>query len=257
VTFSESRDRHENGMIVYPRDVSLRRELLFIEESFQHPAKMNLHLLNDIIEHTSKPGDTVMDITAGSGSLLMACAMGRKVVCIDLNPTFIEWMHRSAEAMSIPDNLRIILHGDCRDFLPLPAQSIIFSPPYSDVLKGSGGIMSREIVGEQMGRYQEDPRNLGNLTEFMFNRAMDAIYKKCWDSLPPGGTLTLIIKDTLKGGKLNPLGWNHVQMMYKAGWELQEWHIWDPPGTQFKAIHRAKGHRTVEGEHIIIMRRPV
>jgi len=42
-----------------------------------------------------------------------------------------------------------------------------------------------------------------------------------------------------------------------VGFTLQDWFTWDPPGTQFKAIHKAKGDRVVEGEHIIIVRKEI
>jgi hypothetical protein len=44
--------------------------------------------------------------------------------------------------------------------------------------------------------------------------------------------------------------------MIKAGFEVQEWHRWKPPGSIFVSIKRSKGETVVEDEHIIIMRKP-
>ena len=84
---------------------------------------------------------------------------------------------------------------------------------------------------------------------------MGKIYQKCWDSLTPGGSLFLIIKDFYEG-KLEKLGYRHIQMLHKTGFVDLEWYQWEAPGTFFKAIHKSQGHRVIEGEHIIIMRKP-
>jgi len=259
--FAEHRERNDQGWLMYPRDVSFRRSVGFAEESFQHPAKANLHLIQDLVEYLSQPGDRVMDITAGTGSVLVACKLERRAIAIDLNSEYVSWMRKSAQQMLLNPADYIILEGDCRDYLPLPCQAIIFSPPYSQVMGSTGGIMSRDkAMMEQYSRYQSDysnPKNLGNLPAFRFNYAMRAIYQKCWDSLEPGGHLALLIKDTAAPGrKTNPLGWNHVQMLGQAGWETVEWLQWASPGTLFRAMHQAAGHHTIDSEHIIICRRP-
>ena len=268
--FAESRVRDELGILEYPRDIELRKQYGFIEESFDHPAKMNLYLLQDLIEYTTKPGDRIMDVTAGSGSVLIACKLGRKVVAIDLNPLFIGWMNQSAVKMGLVPTDYTILEGDCRDYLPLPCSSIIFSPPYSNMLHAGGGILNREKLGGQLKEYSGDtgvvydpdqyigtnPKNLGVLPEFRFNQAMEQIYKKCFDSVQPGGALSLIIKDRMMQQKIRPLGWQSLQMMQAAGWVLDTWATWDAPGMQFKNIHKAQGHKVIESEHILIVRRP-
>lgn len=268
--FADHRERNDSGQLLYPRDVELRRRLGFIEEVFKHPAKANLHVLQDLIEYCTQPGERIMDITAGTGSILLACTMGRKVTCIDLNPMYIDWMRRSAQQMRLEPGSYAVLEGDCRELLPLPCDAILFSPPYANVLHAGGGILDREAIGQQLKEYSgtakvlynpdeyvgQNSKNLGVLPEFRFNIAMKQIYQKCLDSVRPGGFLALLIKDAMRQQKVTPLGWHHVQMLGKAGWEMDSWVQWDAPGMQFKDIHRAQGHKVVEGEHIIVMRRP-
>lgn len=252
--FAPNYDRNEHGHILFPRDKAAR-DKIFTKESFEHPAKMNLYLLQEIVKYTTQPGDVIIDITAGSGTILWAGTVGRLVIAVELNPQFCEWMKLNAAKMGVTGYL--ILEGDCRQYLPLACNAIIFSPPYANLLNAGGGILDREHVGEQYREYSKDPRNLGALPEFRFNEAMRTIYQKCLDSLSPGGILTLIIKDTVNLGVINPLGWRHVQMMGLMGFEMFDWQQWVPPGTQFKALHKARGTRVVETEHCIMMRRPL
>ena len=258
MTFAASREHNPEGHLIFPRDLKLRGEMGFLPPPGEvpHPAKANLHLIMDLVEHTTKPGQRVMDITAGSGTILVACKMDRKVVCIELQKEYVDWMRRSAQAMKLAEMDYLILQGDCREVLPVPCDAIIFSPPYSNLLNAAGGIIEREAkIKASLNQYSNDPKNLGNLPEFRFNYAMRTVYQKCQDSLPKGGLLTLLIKDIMHLGTVTPLGWQHVQMMGKDGWELAEWHKWAAPGMQFKAIHKAKGHEVIETEHIIIMRK--
>lgn len=254
----------EGKYIKFPRDIELRKAN-FIPEAMQHPAKANLYLIEELVKWCSEPGQRVMDITAGTGSILLACKMGRKVTMIELNQFYAEQIKQSGTKMGLAEGKDYtMLVGDCQSFLPLQADAIIFSPPYSTTMSSTGGIMRKESkIIEQYDHYQgrseghKDPRNLGNVKAFMFNQIMNGIYKKCWDSLPSGGKLALIIKDFINSkSEVEPLGWRHVQMLGKAGWKQVLWEEWDAPGTQFKALHRAKGSHVTEGEHIIIAAKP-
>jgi DNA modification methylase len=261
MSFGDHMERDDYGLLTFPNDKKFRDTIGFIPESFEHPAKANLHLVFALINYCSNPGDRIMDITAGSGSILMAVELGRHVTCIELNPQFVGWMRESASRMQIDADRYLILQGDCRDYLPLSCNAIIFSPPYSNLLQG-GGILKRERIGQDIAAYANEeaittnPKNLASLPEFRFSQAMRGIYKQCWDSLPTGGMLALIIKDIMRQQKVIPVGWHHVQMLGQDGWELDSWVQWAAPGMQFKNIHRSQGHKVIEGEHIIIVRRP-
>lgn len=260
--FAEHRERNGLGHIIYPRDEAYRRQLGFVEESFQHPAKANLYLIEELVEYCSSVDQHIVDITAGTGSILVACLSARHVTCVELNPKFASMIAQSASSLGIKPEHYTILNSDCREQLPITCDTIIFSPPYANMLKAGGGILNREKLGDELHTYSEDnsfdtnPKNLGVLPEFRFAHAMTAIYRKCWDSLPPGGKMALIIKDQMKQQKVVPLGWHHMQILGKAGWKLDTWEQWDAPGMQFKNIHKSHGHKVIEGEHIIIVRKP-
>lgn len=261
--FAEQYDRNEQGWILFPRDQAIRaRYLVPWKEAgllADHPAKANVHLIEELVRHTTKPGDRIMDITAGAGTILRASMMGRHVVAIEIAHHYAEWMKLSqfSHMMSSSRMNITVLEGDCRDFLPLKCDSIIFSPPYSTAFNAGGGILSRDKTwGAAVEQYRDDDRNLGNLTTFLYNRAMNQIYKLCFDSLPSGGKISLLIKDRILQGKRVNLGLEAVRMMSKAGFKTWEWHQWKPPGSMFVSIKRSKGERVVEDESIVIMEKP-
>lgn len=60
-----------------------------------HPAQLPIELLERVILCASNPGDTVLDVFAGSGSMGVACARhGRGFIGIELNPGYAELARR-------------------------------------------------------------------------------------------------------------------------------------------------------------------
>jgi len=285
--FADSYPRDEHGWILFPRDQTYRKENLvgWKEGGLEgdHPAKANLFLTMELVRYTTDPGDRIADITAGSGSILLAAKEGRSVVAIDIAPHLTRWMELSAQRIikdkqdfddmlgqgDRPSPEFMILTGDCRDYLPMPIDSIIFSPPYAGAMVKGAGILKREQVAEDRGEFRSGmvgasidlylyggKTNLGNLSNFLYNKAMEDIYSRCYDSLPSGGKLSLLIKDRIRKGVRVHLGLDAVRMMGKVGFEVFEWCQWKPPGSMFTKIHQSWGDEVVEDEHIIIMEKP-
>jgi len=263
--FGDNRERNDQGWLIYPNDKNYRSQY-FVHWSevleADHPAKANLHLTEDLILYTAMVGQRVMDINSGSGSILIGAAHNRLVTSVEIAPHFVEWQRRSLARMvkrGQTNANHYILEGNCEDLLPLEADSIVFSPPYSKAMNAevTSGILSRDTqLAAGMEAYRHDPKNLGNLDNFLYNRTMQRIYQLCFESLPSGGKLSLLIKDRIsKGGRID-LGRPAVNMMGKIGFEVFEWHRWHTPGSMFTKIHQSKGRRVVEDEHIIIMEKP-
>ena len=65
---------------------------------FDKPLKNNLHptvksvgLFNYQIQNSSKPGDIILDIFAGSGTNLMACEQNnRKAFLMEIDPKYVD-----------------------------------------------------------------------------------------------------------------------------------------------------------------------
>ena len=106
---------------------------------FAHPAKMGVPLQRWLIEHYTEVGDTVLDCMAGSGTILIACTMGRNVIAIDLEQKFVKMMEDNwakiqtlGAEMGYEMGTAQIIQGDARDLKNILADCIITSPPYAN-----------------------------------------------------------------------------------------------------------------------------
>lgn len=264
VEFAPEYERDDNGLIKFPRDTQYRKELFPSLKLDEHPAKANIYLVQAIVEYVSREGETILDIMAGTGTVMAAALIGRRVVCIDIEEDYIGILEQGVRdlemiAPGIKDMVTII-EGDCLKLLPLPiADHIIFSPPYANIMKKSTKFLdnlSRETLGEGLQTYSKNPDNIGNLNEFLYHQRMEIVYKKTLESLPPGGTLSIIIKDHIEKGKRVFLGERAKRDCIRAGYELESHHKWLPPGTIYTSFMRARGDTVVDDEDVIILRRP-
>jgi len=261
--FGQGRERNEAGHIVYNRqdEQSLRRQW-FTPEAFSHPAKTNLLLTIDLIEHVSKPGEMILDPMAGSGTTLVAAMVGRRVIAIELEQLFhniqlasiANWSQESRQAITL-------LKGNCLDFLPFPVDHVIFSPPYADTL-GHGGDQFKDQhhthadgQGESIAVFSATIGNLSRLPRFMYNQEIMKLYRKLYESLRPGGTCSIVIKERYKSGKREPLTSETVRICNQVGFELE---LWDHRESRsgLNEINLSRGVRQVLDEDIVILRKP-
>ncbi len=268
-TFAPDYPRDDNNWVKFPTDTTERNRVMVgwrdAGLEADHPAKANYWLIQEIIKHTTVPGQTIMDVTAGSGTLLQALAMGRNVITIDIAEVFVEWMkltrdkvlrsvHDTSDQYALDRVLpnALILHGNCEQLLPVPADSIIFSPPYAGALATEGGIKSKKGM---MDSYNQEKGNLGQLSNFHYNRAMARIYKLCAESLPQGGLFTIIIKDRIDHGRRINLAVEQLRNLTEAGFEPWSWNRWLTPGHIFSKIHESHGVEIIKDEHVITVRK--
>jgi hypothetical protein len=168
--------------IVFPQDTAHRKSW-FKAASFSHPAKMNLGLQIYLIEHYTKAGDWILDPMAGSGSILVATAIGRNVICVELEEKFCVMMRQNWEKikaqgpmLGYPMGTATILQGDSRNLDGLLATHCIFSPPYTEAKqeghKNKKGYWKRdgkEVIYKGGGDCLANPNqitsdnNIGNL----------------------------------------------------------------------------------------------
>jgi len=100
---------------------------------------MSLPLQLWIIERYTKAGDVILDPMAGSGTILIACSLGRNVIVLDLEQKFVDMMRGNWEKikqrgpqMGYKMGEAVILQGDARNLERLLADKVIFSPPFSE-----------------------------------------------------------------------------------------------------------------------------
>ncbi len=150
-----------------------QRKGWFTGVSFSHPAKMSLPLQLWLIENYSKPGETILDPMAGSGTVLVACSMGRNVIAVELEQKFIDIMMGNWEKikqrgamMGYQFGQAQILQGDARNLEGLLVDKVIASPPYSEGLGHQHRQYGRDIESSksiQAPEYSRNPDNIGNL----------------------------------------------------------------------------------------------
>jgi DNA modification methylase len=265
--FAPEFNRNEDGWILFPRDQKERKTLFFPDEVMKHPAKMNFHLQQSIIEYTANDGDTLLDPFGGTGTLMIAALQGYRVVLIDIEEGYHRLQVQAKENLEqqVPGagDLVTLLFGDNRLLLPLPCDHIITSPPYAGAMDIRRVRKKREDApddwlvqqDERMLEYSKSPRNLSKLNTFLYNMEMEKIYRLCYRSIKPSGTLTIVIKDRIDEGKRLYLSKWVDKVCQAVGFKLELWEKWLTPGHGFTKIAKSQGKEVVEDEDIIIYRR--
>lgn len=257
--FAEQYTRNDTGWILFPQDDTRYRRDVFPDGWQEHHAKANMFLIEELIKHTTKPGDLILDPFGGTGTIFIGLRMSRRVVTVDIEDPFCDYMETARK--HIMDGLEnpplgIILRGNCRNVLPLPVDAVITSPPYADVMAKGGGILRREVrFRRQLDTYSASEGNIGRLKRFWYNRAMRDVYTKCAQSLKSGSLMSIIIKDKIEKGKRVSLAMDCVRICQQVGFALDEWHKWLPRGHMFVNIKKSRGERVIEDEDILLFRR--
>ncbi len=266
--FAEKYEREkmeEMELIIFPRDVEWRRTL-FPQGVFEHPAKMNMFLCQELIRYLTKPGDTIMDPFGGTGTLLIAALEGRNVALIEIEPHYIELLKQTEhlwETEGVPISVTAevkgigkihIYEGDCKQKLqelPYLCDAAIFSPPYSTSITRAKPLPSLE---KSVKDYTVNPMNMGNFNPFYFQQGMRMVYERMFKRLVPGAPVAVISRDMVKGTR-EFLSEGMIKYMGKAGFKLEEWFKWKPPGSAQRRIQESRGATVVKDEDILIFRR--
>lgn len=263
--FASQYSRTEDGWVNFPTDHDQRRRL-FPEQVMKHQAKMNLHLLDSVVEYVSEPGERIMDIMTGTGSILTAALAGRYVTCIEISKKYCGWIREAIDKMEAiapgVSSAVVLINAPCQRVLPIPTNHIIFSPPYANIMakkKTSEKDITADLYGvdiDEFAEYSKEPLNVGNRNRFMYNMEMEKIYKLCYQSVKPGGTMTVVIKDYIEKGERVYLSNWVMKVCIKLGFEQMDWFKWPAPGSPFTNIYRSQGKLVVEDEDVLIFSKP-
>ena len=184
------------------------------DETLVHPAKFPEDLCQEFIEFFTKPGQLVLDPMAGTGSALIAAVRAaRRAVGIELNPTYAELGQSRLEAQQCSSAARMIC-ADARDVAALglePADYVITSPPYWDMLRRDGfeTQQERRDAADRDVHYSDSGADLGNIADYeQFLDELVAIYREVAALMRTKAYATIIVKNIKKGGKIYPLAWD-------------------------------------------------
>ena len=265
--FAESYPRDSNGWILFPRDTELRRKLQ-PAEVMEHPAKMNMHLLIEVVKEFTQPGDTITDIFGGVGTTAVAVLMGRNVNLIEIeqhftdlqNEMFANWNADPVTYLSaveydygrvgLPANL-LCINGDNQRVTYPPTDHMIFSPPYAnDLAKLAGGALNKETQ-KSADLYTHSRENLGRKNEFFYRQAMGKVYDKVAKAIKPGGTCTITHRDRSRAGRRITFANSIIRELTSRGFSVLDLNKWSAPGTMTQRINAAKGALVINDEDIM------
>lgn len=238
----------ENLTFNYPRDTERKR--LFVPESSEHQAKLEIRTYKELVNLYTNEGDTILDPMSGIGTVHLAATMGRNTVAIELVPRFVELQHLNIEHLNKVLGINAtttVLEGDCRRWLPLPnalcsfqPTAVIFSPPYGDLWKVGADSKFHQEKHINIG-YDTQVSNVGQITVYpTYLAAMRNIYKLCYQSLPSGAPMIVVTKDYVKGGQRVYLAKDTVKLLLEVGFAFEAWHqrVVDP--RIFQIIHNRR-----------------
>ncbi|MEM3111377.1 MAG: DNA methyltransferase [Candidatus Caldarchaeum sp.] len=220
----------------------------FLEHALEHPAKMNTELLEFLVKRFTKPGDTVLDPMAGSGSTGVVCALhGRNCIQVDVEPRFYTWMEKAREnvekhQMITPKGWIKNVCGDARELNSLlsgKVSHVITSPPYLKTAYKGAGINKRRprdvrIGCYTIGRTVASPNAVDNLPRYgdidrlSFNgeggptylSEMLKIYSECFKALKPGGYMAVVVKPFIKDRRVVDLPHHSYLLLSSCGFKL-------------------------------------
>ncbi len=261
--FAPEYDRNESDWIKFPPDSDYRKRM-FPPEVNQHPAKANVYLVQAIIEYVSEPDELLMDIMAGTGTLMVGALIGRSVICIEISEKFHQIQidalaHLEKIAPGISGMISLV-NLPCQTYLPIPdlVDHIIFSPQYAGIMKKKSVTDQwNKDIGYDFVEYSTNPLNLGTMSEFLWTHEMERVYDKCFKTIKPGGSMTLIVKDHISAGKRIELTKMAIGASVRVGfsYDPEEHWKWQAPGMPYTAARRARGERVVDDEDIVVLRK--
>jgi DNA modification methylase len=261
--FAPGYERNQEGWIIFPEDRIFRQDVFDVK--VEHPSKNNMFMLQEIVRYTCS-GRTrpviICDPMAGAGSTMITAEEVDEVVLIELEPHFAGLLEQNADAFG--DNITVY-NDNCLNVLPSMSNQfdlVMFSPPYSNQIKQNSG-MAQYREGESgsarsIVNYTSHKDNLSLLADFPFNMQMNKVYRLCGEALKPGGWLVVVIKDQIRAGARVDFGAITVRAVLKAtsGKVVPvEWYRHTHLGKLFGIWNKQHGHRVVEDEHIIMLRK--
>jgi len=134
------------------------------------------------------------------------------------------------------------------------------SPPYGQAFKPSKkltGIVADKyrVTEDEFQEYAKTTGNVGIQNTFLYNQTMEKVYRLCYESLPVGGTLSIVIKDIIEGGKRTFFSSWINRVCHQIGFKDYAWFKTLQLGGPWQDIRRSKGEITVDDEDSIIFRK--
>jgi SAM-dependent methyltransferase len=247
------------------RDI-YQRAALFDEASFTHHAKMNLNLVQALLDRYTDPGDLVLDPMAGTGSAFVGLLTGRRVIAGDIEAQWARLLRENQIGLARQSLIALATPGLALRWdaakLPLGTGQVdlcLTSPPYYDTFgdwDASSNILETRH-NEHGLSYGAHPRQIANRHVYEdYLRAVRAVYAECWRVSRPGGKLVLVLKDVIRGGRRVPVVEDNQTLALATGFRLLERFDVPARGTRFRNVNRARlGQAAPSTEPVLVFER--
>ncbi len=262
--FAPSYPRTPEGWVDFGSDSKLRNQLFPYTEASEHNAKANMHQVYELAMYVSEHHETICDPFGGTGTIMVAAPEQRRIVILELSDTYYQTIELNILGMKqtfpdIEDWVQVI-QGNAASILPIPdlADHFIFSPPYPMGLKKKGAMdkTSQDLGYVQTTEYSEGMDNFTNMNSFIYHQKIEQFYKKCFQSIKPGGTMTVIIKDKMEKGQRVMQADRTERDCLRIGFTLHARFKRFARGGGYAAINRSAGLDTVMDEDMIVFQKP-
>jgi DNA modification methylase len=216
----------------------------YLGNTQDHPAKMNLQLIEFLIGKYTRNGDIVLDPLAGTGSVgVIAAALGRNSVQIEIVPKFYRGIEQARTNVESDPALRKKgwiknFCGDARKAGKYVGQEkinvVLTSPPYENQNHYSNSRSRlRQLarskttgVGKQAARgkytfyYSRSKSNIGNLKKEKYSQAMYTVHTQCFNVLIEGGLAIVVVRPLYRHKNVFDLPYHTWLLLKEAGFEF-------------------------------------
>ncbi|TCP59461.1 DNA methylase [Tumebacillus sp. BK434] len=167
-------------------------------------------LVRYLIDSHSRPGDTVLDAFAGSGSTVFeSLLMGREAIGVDCNRHMLDAALRRMEVFA-ENNSPTLLCGDARKLSHLIGEEsvdlVVTQPPYGSTYRFSSN----------------NPDDLSLLSSRDFLLAIEQVASELHTVMKPGGICALLIGDIKEHGRMLPLGFQFIHRFLSRGFSVKD-----------------------------------
>jgi len=252
----------------------------YLNHAKNHPAKMNRKLIEFLVSTYTKRDETVMDVMAGAGSLgVVASQLGRHSVHVELELEFVRWADEASLKVAEDANVDftgfiVNVHGDARQASQYvkSVDFVLTSPPYLDQNRYSDiekrvkqlaeskttGVGKQAAVGKYRIHYSPSKRNIGNLNEKKYFRAMTKVYKECFKVLKKGGLAAVVVRPLTRNKSVFDLPYRTWLILQKVGFRLVDIYTTKIPRSLWTNIYEEHYPLVakIRRDYIIVVRRP-
>lgn len=219
-----------------------------------------------LMKRFTRRGDLVIDLFSGMGTTMIECRrLGRNGIGVELLPEVADRSQERIAATANPDAVVTdIIRGSSRDEAVLGqvderirsmdrrhADLLVLHPPYSDIIRFSGGVHP-----DDLSTVESDEQFLDRFAQ---------VVALSYPLLGSGKHMGLVIGDKYAGGAWIPLGFRCMERCMQAGYVLKSIVVKDIQGNErgkgrngnlWKYRALAGGFYLFKHEYVMIFRKP-